>query len=254
MLAAQDMLGIRRPFPRHTALEGGRRAFLKVDVPRLRRDVQRLAEPPERLGEPPERPERPGQRVPRDRALDGGLAESFLRQALRDQPERGFAVPQALARGTIVPSMRAVYAYRIAMRDRTDTRGVSVGKVLPRSVRLVSGALWFRGEPWGHEVEFVCLEPAIWPKEEADDSHELVPAESRVVALTYAVEVDHDGQASVGRVQQHCLRAKVNPKDPAFDDQRWLLHGWRLRPWLRRQHEEEQAGDGEARYPPSIDL
>ena len=69
----------------------------REDVPRLLRDVHRLAETPERLGVPPERPERPGQRVPHPRARDGVITESLLRQTLRDQRERGLAVPDALA-------------------------------------------------------------------------------------------------------------------------------------------------------------
>jgi hypothetical protein len=69
----------------------------RVDVPRLLRDLHRLAETPERLGESPECPERNGKRVPHVGALDGGVSKSLLRQAFRDQRERGLAVPDALA-------------------------------------------------------------------------------------------------------------------------------------------------------------
>ena len=88
----------------------------REDVPRLLRDVHRLAETPERLGEPPERPERHGKDVPHERALDGGLTESLLRQALRDQRERGLAVPDGLA--ALAP--RHVRQAKIPVGDHLD--------------------------------------------------------------------------------------------------------------------------------------
>src|SRR6266571_610963 len=91
-----------------------------------------------------------------------------------------------------------------------------------------SRAQWFRRKPRGHSVEFECLDPAAWPENEADDPHVLVPAESMVVALTNAVKVDRDRRAAVGRFKHHHLVSKVNPKDPALDDQRLLWHGRRL--------------------------
>jgi len=78
--------------------------------------MHRLAETPERLGEPPERPERDGKLVPHPRALDGGLTEALLRQALRDQRDRGFAVPDALA--ALAP--RHVHRAKIAVGDDLD--------------------------------------------------------------------------------------------------------------------------------------
>ena len=99
-------------------------------------------------------------------------------------------------------------------------------------------------------VEFECLDPAAWPENEADDPHVLVPAKPVIVALTNAVKVDRNGWGVVGRCQRHRLAAKVNPKDPAFDDQRRLRYGGRLGRRLRP--EQEQADDGDARYPRPI--
>jgi len=52
------------------------------------------------------------------------------------------------------------------------------------------------------------------------------------------------------QVPAHRLAAKVNPKDPAFDDQRRLRYGRRLRRRTRR--EQDLADDGDARYPRPI--
>ena len=90
------------------------------------------------------------------------------------------------------------------------------------------------------------------PENEADDPHVLVPTESLVVALTKPVKINRDGRAAVGRCQRQRLAAKVNPKDPAFDDQWRLRHGWRLRRRFRREHDQEQTNDGDARYPRPI--
>jgi hypothetical protein len=88
----------------------------RVDVPRLLRDLHRLAETRERLGESPECPERNGKRVPHVGALDGGVTKSLLRQAFRDQRERGLAVPDALA--ALAP--RHVHPAKIPVGDNFD--------------------------------------------------------------------------------------------------------------------------------------
>ncbi|HEU5322500.1 MAG TPA: hypothetical protein VFX28_16960, partial [Methylomirabilota bacterium] len=85
-------------------------------MPRLLRDLHRLAETPERLGEPPKRPERPREPVPHGRALDFGLPESVQRQALRDQRDRGLAVPDGLA--ALAP--RQVHRAKIPVGDNLD--------------------------------------------------------------------------------------------------------------------------------------
>ena len=111
-----------------------------------------------------------------------------------------------------------------------------------------SRALWFRRVPRGHQVDLECLDPPAWPENEADDPHVLVPAEPGVVALTKAVKVDRNGRGVVGRSQRQRLAAKVNPKDPAFDDQRRLPYGRRLGRRLRCEDGQQQADDGDARY------
>ena len=85
-------------------------------MPCLLRDVPRLAERPERLGEPPERPECNGKLGPHPRALDGGVTESLLGEALRDQRERGLAVPDGLAALASVPVRLA----KIPVGDNLD--------------------------------------------------------------------------------------------------------------------------------------
>jgi hypothetical protein len=78
--------------------------------------LHRLAETRERLGESPECPERNGKRVPHVGALDGGVTKSLLRQAFRDQRERGLAVPDALA--ALAP--RHVHPAKIPVGDNFD--------------------------------------------------------------------------------------------------------------------------------------
>jgi hypothetical protein len=140
------------------------------------------------------------------------------------------------------------------MVNLKTANALALALVEPRSsaIGFAPGALRFHRVPRAHQVELERLDPTAWPENEADDPHVLVPAESMVVALTKAVEVDRDGGAAVGRCQLQCLAAKVNPKDPAFDDQRRLRHGRRLGRRFRREHGQEQADDGNARYPPPI--
>jgi hypothetical protein len=114
-----------------------------------------------------------------------------------------------------------------------------------QSLEFVSG--WLHWIPRGHQVDLECLDPTAWPENGSDDPHVLVSSKSVVVALTDAVKVDGNSRAVVGRCQRHQLAAKVNPNDPAFDDQRRLPYGRRLGCRLRRK--QEQTDDGDARNP-----
>ena len=113
-------------------------------------------------------------------------------------------------------------------------------------------ALGLHRIPRSHQVELEGLDAAAWPENVADYPHVLVPAESGVLALRKTSQIDRDGRSAVGRCQRHRLAAKVDPKDPAVDDQRRLWHGARLGRRLRREDGQEQANEDDPPYPPPI--
>src|SRR5262249_29577234 len=133
------------------------------DVFRLLRDAHCLAEVPERLGELAERPERQGKRVPHERALDSGLAESLLRQALRDQRDRCLAVAGRLA--ALAPNQVSPAKIAIGYNLESDVLQRRADRQSPKASLNRRGGVAGRHE---QELDHLVVQGAAQPAPVAD--------------------------------------------------------------------------------------